>query len=284
MSVALKKETREFILDTNYEINFVNLEKKEEEHTHQFIELVYTIKGRGIHKIDGKEYHVGTGDMLVINYHCRHEVIPIDNLYYVDVMLKPEYVNETLRGTEDLFLLLSLSDFSDLSNHIIKENIMITFDGEDKKKIEFLIDWTREEQKNAAAAGNLIMFSALSMMLSLVFRKMAQKQGARLALNDQLLFYIERNCASGLNIGKIASMCGYSSEHFSRAFRKYTGKSPMEYVSECRIKKAKLLLLETDKPIELIISECGFSNRTAFFKNFRKKENQTPLQFRKNQN
>jgi folylpolyglutamate synthase/dihydropteroate synthase len=49
------------------------------------------------------------------------------------------------------------------------------------------------------------------------------------------------------------------------------------------VKKAKNLLLNTDKPIESIISECGFSNRTEFFKKFYALEGVTPLQFRKNQ-
>jgi transcriptional regulator GlxA family with amidase domain len=93
---------------------------------------------------------------------------------------------------------------------------------------------------------------------------------------------MERNCGERLLINEIASKCGYSVEHFSRIFKKYTGKSPMAYISECRIMRAKDMLLNTEKPIEVIISECGFSNRTAFFKKFFCIEGVTPLQFRKN--
>jgi hypothetical protein len=85
-------------------------------------------------------------------------------------MLKPEYVNDTLKGTEDVFLLLNLRDFSDFSNSIIKDNLLLHFDGEERKKIEFLLDWTREEQSNNAPARNLIMYSSLSMILSLVLK------------------------------------------------------------------------------------------------------------------
>ena len=239
MGIVKKKETHEFDLDNGYFINKVELNKTEEEHTHKFIELVYTLSGKGIHKVDDKEYHVKGGDMLAVNYRCRHTVTPIENFVYIDIMLKPEYVNEALNGTEDVFLLLTLRDFSDLSNSIIKDNLLLHFDGEDKKRIELLLDWTLEEQQKNAPAGNLIIYSALSMLLSLFFRKMTQKQSARLSLNEQLLAYIERNCASRLLIKEIAAKCGYTPEHFSRLFKEYIGCSPIAYVNRCRLSRAK---------------------------------------------
>ena len=44
MSIIKKKgnDYFEFDLDNNYFINFVNLKEIEEEHTHAFIEIVYT--------------------------------------------------------------------------------------------------------------------------------------------------------------------------------------------------------------------------------------------------
>ena len=283
MSATLKKETAEWILDKDYEINFVSLTTPELCHTHRFIELVYTLKGKGIHKINGKEYLVERGDMLIINYRDRHTVEPVENLGYVDIMLKPEFVNKALIGTEDLFLILQLSDFSDLSSAVIKDNVAIHFDGDERKKVEFLLDWTREEQDKALAANDLVQYSALNLLLCLVFRKMAENQSIRLSINNFLLSYIQNNCHNRLFINEMASMCGYTPEHFSRIFKKFSGKSPKAYVLECRINKARELLATTDKSVETIIDECGFSDRTAFFRAFSSHTGCTPLQYRKNQ-
>lgn len=283
MGIIRKNQKSEFDLDNDYFINFVSLKAPEEEHTHNFIELVYTLSGSGVHKINDKEYRVGSGDLLLVNYHSKHTVTPIEHLSYVDIMLKPEYISDTLEGTEDLFLLLQLSDFSDLSNQVIRNNLLLHFDSEEQKKIVFLLNWTKEEQSEGAPASNLILHSGISMLLSLVFRKMTEHQGIRLSLNNHLLSYIERNCDGKLLINEIAAKCGYSEEHFSRIFKANFGKSPVKYLSECRINKAKSLLLNTDKSIDTIITDCGFSNRTAFFKKFLSSTGQTPLQFRKNQ-
>lgn len=283
MSIVNKNENGEYVLNGEYEINTVQLKEVEEEHTHYFIELVYTLSGRGIHKINGREYHVKRGDMLIVNFHCRHSIVPIEGLSYVDIMLKPEYVSNTLKGTEDIFLLLQLNNFSELSPHVIKDNLLLNFEGEERKKIEFLLDWTRTEQKECAPASDLIVYSALAMLLSLVFRKMSEDQNVRIVLNDHFLDYIKRDCGNITGIKELAAKCGYTAEHFSRKFEKYTGKSPKAYLTECRINKVKELIVKTDKPIETIMQECGFSNRTAFFKKFAEAEKTTPLQFRKNQ-
>lgn len=285
MSIIKKKgnDYFEFDLDNNYFINFVNLKEIEKEHTHAFIEIVYTLNGCGIHRVDDKEYHVKGGDMLIINHNCRHTVVPLENLRYVDIMLKPEYVDATLKGSNDIFLLLRFRDFAVFSDMVIKDNLLIHFDGEERQKIETILEWTRVEQSKTLPAGELIIHSMLSMLLSFVFRKMTENQRFRFTINDELLRFMERNCCNHLSIQEIATKCGYSAEHFSRMFKKYTGVPPAEYLMTCRIKRAKELLLKSDKPIDVLIDECGFSDRTAFFKKFYEHVGCTPLQFRKNQ-
>ncbi len=284
MSVILHKDTGEWVMDREYEINIVFLTRTEQVHTHRFIELVYTLQGKGLHRIDDREYPVQAGDLLLINYRSRHTVEPLENLRYADIMLQPGYVSETLRGTEDLLLLLQLQEFSDLSGQVRPENVLLHFDGEERQRLEFLIQWTKREQEANAPAGELIRHCALTMLLSLVFRKMSERPSGRMTVGEVLLSYIRRNAHRGLSVSEIARLCGYSPEHFSRVFRCRTGRSPSEYILQCRIDRAKELLSRTELPVETVLSECGFTNRTAFFRHFTAQVGKTPLQYRKHQN
>jgi len=88
MGIIQRKEKREYDLDNDYFINRVDLKIPEQAHTHRFIELVYTLSGKGVHSIDGRQYHVSSGDLLIVNYHCCHAVTPVDKLSYIDIMLE----------------------------------------------------------------------------------------------------------------------------------------------------------------------------------------------------
>ena len=57
--------------------------------------------------------------------------------------------------------------------------------------------------------------------------------------------------------------------------------SVMKYVLELRLNKAKLLLRDTDKSIEQISVECGFSSANYFGLTFKKSIGLSPLNFRK---
>ena len=283
MSVVLDKGTSEWVLNGEYEINRICLNVPEACHTHRFIEIVYTYHGRGRHVIDDREYFVGHGDLLLIDYHSRHTVYPIEDLRYVDIMLKPEFLSEDLRGSEDAYALLKLEGFAELDRDAMTGNLPLRFDGEDRKKLETLIEWTEQEQRQGAAGATLVRHAALNLLLSMIFRKMAEAPRADLCIDDELLAYMERNCAERLRIDELAAKCFYTPAYFCRAFKRYTGRTPKDYIAVCRIKRAQQLLRQTDMPVEEIISECGFSNRTAFFQRFASVVGCSPLQYRRGQ-
>lgn len=283
MSVILHTDTSEWVLEGEYEINRVALQIPEPCHTHRFIEVVYTYHGKGRHIIDDREYIVGHGDLLVVACNSRHTVEPIQELKYVDIMIEPSFANDLLRGTEDAFLLSALFRSEKNAEHVSCDRSLLSFDGEERARLESLIEWTEEEQKRKAPDSAFFRHSVLKLLLGLIYRKLSSIERARFSVNDTLLAYIEKNCVDQLREEDLAAKCYYTTAHFSRAFKRYTGRTFTEYVCDCRIKRAKKLLVGTDKPIERILSECGFRNRTAFFKRFFDRVGCTPLQYRKNQ-
>ncbi len=107
-----------------------------------------------------------------------------------------------------------------------------------------------------------------------------------IALSDEdegakrIIAYIDTNYDKRIGLDEIADDSGYSKFHLSRIFKKATGKTVIDYLTEVRIRKAKELLAITKESVKNIAFRTGFSDPAYFAWTFKKKEGITPLQYR----
>ena len=80
---------------------------------------------------------------------------------------------------------------------------------------------------------------------------------------------------------EMASSCGLSRSHFSRAFREATGLPPHRWLLAERVSRAKALLQETRKPITEIALECGFADQSHLTRVFSKAVSLSPAAWRR---
>lgn len=71
-----------------------------------------------------------------------------------------------------------------------------------------------------------------------------------------------------ISLETLAAECRLSRSHFARAFKVSTGVSPFRWLSMQRIKRAKVILLNSQLPIEHIAVECGFADASHFARAF----------------
>lgn len=95
-----------------------------------------------------------------------------------------------------------------------------------------------------------------------------------------LITYIEHNFRNPLTLDSLASFSGLSKYHLSHEFKKYTGYSPLQYITELRIQEAKTLLKMTSIPSYKIGSLAGIPNEANFIRIFKEKTGVTPGEFR----
>lgn len=278
--IVEKSNNTTYILNTGYWID-----QKEElttkEHTHEFVEMVYTFAGSGVHIVNNKRYTVKKGDLLFLNYNCTHAVETGGGLKSANIMFKLEYIDLSLKNGGNVFSLLDTDNFSDFQNMINKDNCKIHFSSDEREEFEMLLKRTIKEQNSPIEGSDFLIKAMLNQILVLIFRKMDFELADNLPINAELLKFIKNNCNKNLKLKDIANKNYYSSSYLSSQFKEYTGVSFTEYVINCRIERAMELLEKTTKPIETIMTECGFSNRTRFFKKFKDKTNTTPFKYRK---
>lgn len=95
------------------------------------------------------------------------------------------------------------------------------------------------------------------------------------------LKYIETYYASNITINDICASIYISPPYLQKVFVTYVGKTPHQYIMECRHQKAKELLETTSASVEEIARQCGFVNHAHFSTTFKKMQGVSPLAFRK---
>ena len=83
-----------------------------------------------------------------------------------------------------------------------------------------------------------------------------------------------------VDIAKLAHRLEISRRTLERCFRQATGRSLLEEIQNCRVERARRLLLETDIPIKEVVFRAGFTNREQLRLAFAKVFGQSPNAFR----
>ncbi len=78
----------------------------------------------------------------------------------------------------------------------------------------------------------------------------------------------------------LADHCGMSISNFSHYFKKQTGYTVSDYIALLRFEKAKELLRTTDLNLQEIAAKCGYLHISTFMRQFKRRENMTPANFR----
>ncbi|KAB8315835.1 helix-turn-helix domain-containing protein [Tolypothrix campylonemoides VB511288] len=94
------------------------------------------------------------------------------------------------------------------------------------------------------------------------------------------LEYINDNLNHDLTLVELANRVQMSTYHFVRMFKQSTGLTPHQYVMNCRIERAKMLLTERKLSIAEICKHVGFQSPSHFTAVFRKLTTITPKAYR----
>jgi AraC family transcriptional regulator len=103
-----------------------------------------------------------------------------------------------------------------------------------------------------------------------------QQGGLSTPVLRRTLRYVQDNLSEELSIHKLASLAALSASHFARAFKLSTGMAPHEYLLNCRIARARQLLLNRSTPLAEVALLSGFCDQAHMTRCFRRLLGTTP--------
>ena len=99
-------------------------------------------------------------------------------------------------------------------------------------------------------------------------------------LKEKTEAYIENNLKTA-TVNELAKVLGYSAVYTGSLVKKLTGCQFSKLLKNKRCEVAAKMLLESDLPVEIVISEVGYENASFFRKAFKEKYGKNPLEFKK---
>jgi len=94
--------------------------------------------------------------------------------------------------------------------------------------------------------------------------------------------YMENNYMKHITLDDVAEVCYLHPAYFSKVFKEETKKNFIDYLTELRINKAKILLNDNSLKVSDVAVMTGFASPKYFAKKFKLNTSLTPSEYRRN--
>lgn len=283
----MRKYSAEDLIDSkeNICIQKFSVQNQEQEHRHDFIEIVYIWEGSGVHLINDLPLAVQKGDVLFFNLGDTHSYIPEEQMGIYNCLINPEFFGQELINSNNALDILTLTTFKDFERQLVDIQPKVAFIGKEMLEIEELLNSMYAEFRRKEDGYKEILSSYMTIFLIKLFRKFKKNHGEEVSalgrLTPDIISFIEQNYNQKLSLKELARENCYTPSYFSQMFKECFGKTFTDYLQDRRIEKALELLRNDDLSIEQVGFEVGYTDKKQFYKSFRERIGVTPGDYKK---
>ncbi|RIV20582.1 helix-turn-helix domain-containing protein [Fibrisoma montanum] len=253
-------------------------------HKHTYFEIIFILKGHGIHNINGNTFGYNEGDVFLLGPEDYHH-FSIQALTEFCFIRFNESIHKDPAGEKESPwqpIITTLLTTSSQSRGTIVE------DKQEKQKLHHLLTVLEEEyRREQSPYFALIRDSLLRSMLIILARNLfGHHPMASAQTNDSveaILMYIRQHIyqPQKLTIDHLADVFHYAPAYISLFFKKQTGESLKHYIVKYKIRLIEARLLYSSLNLAQIADEFGYTDESHLCKQFRKYTGSTPSAFRR---
>ena len=241
-------------------------------HWHEYVEILYLIRGQFSAIVQATEYQLNEGDLIIINSGDLHMT----------------------RSNTCTYLLLQISA-SQMRQYLPDFDTM-RFDtiipcSEQPAPLRALLSEMNEIRQNPSDSYQLLFTSRLYEFLYHLCRSYSHQIPSASLTGSQrdlqrvthVMNWVKVHYPEPLSLETAADSLALSKEYFCRLFKKYTGQTFLEYLNDVRTMHLYEDLQNSDETITVLMEKNGLSNYKIFMRTFKKLYGSTPQKMRSNQ-
>ena len=256
-------------------------------HTHDFSELIIITAGDGEHWINGETYSVRAGDIFLIQGNTEHYFEKRCKLGMFNIMFDDSYLKDHLRTLRSLpgFNAFFLFEPTYRRSHKFKSHLHIP--PETMRSLMPLLRSMADEAQQERPGYDLLLLAKALEIFVFISREYTREHNPMVSTLFRLgdvISMLENNYTEHWTISRISRIASMAPSTLLPVFRRVTGYSPIDYLIRVRLEKGAELLLKTVLPVSEVAQKCGFTDSNYFSRQFRKRYNLSPKEYREGRN
>lgn len=237
-------------------------------HHHDFLELVYVVKGVCYHTVEGALHEQKAGCFTILNSSVDHQLSAFDDCLCFTIKVRHDkFVN---------FNIPNLPSFA----------IPVYFEcGNDEFIPSILLELYNQQNCNLPYHDKMMTLLLQSILVYCMqnygeTRNVLMSFPAKKGKWIGILNYMYENYRT-ITMKELSRHFGYSEPYFSKIFHKEMGKTFTEILKEFKLREAEKILQTKKLKLAQICENVGYGDVTKFIKDFKKQYGLTPIKYQK---
>lgn len=248
-------------------------------HRHDFFEILFIMKGSGLHIIDSNQYHIKPPTVFFLSPGQAHKLELSNDIEGFIFLFTAEFY---LLDKQNKNGLLELPFFFNVN----QENEPLQLDNNtDVEFIKTLFQKGCAEMDNQNHYSNNVIQSILDLLLNtchLLYPHETSniEKGKGHLLVKRFRQLIEEKYQDNLSISSYAEHLNVTANHLTQTTKSLTGKTSNELIKDKLVLEIKRLLKHTDLTVTEIAFQLNFKDQSYFTKFFKKHTGLPPNTYR----
>jgi AraC-like DNA-binding protein len=270
------------ILYEPYSITFATFDEcHQPAHKHSFFELVYIQSGTGIQSINNSKSKYQPGHMFLLTPDDSHSFDIETTTDFFFLQFNDIYIRNNGLLSENIRRLEYILQNANHQPGCILKNLP------DKTLVKPIVEAIVREYVNRDLYNHELVHQLVNTLIIVVARNIAKYLPEQVSMSTEekamdILQYIQHNIyyPEKLKAESISDNFGISNAYLGRYFKKHTSETMQQYITNYKTKLIEHRLKFSDKRINEIADEFGFTDESHLNKYFRKQKGKSPKAYR----